>query len=262
MELEGAGRNESLTKAFSVLGAISEARGAGVATGAIVAATGLPRSTALRILGSLLDLGAVGRLPDRTWNIGPTIGHLARHTSPILRLDNLIEQELRALTSVLQETSMLAIPTSEAAARILHEVEGPRLLGVKSRWADRVIDYSASGFVRTLLAEMPPEAARTHLEGMEHPRRTAYTKTTVDQLMDAVATIRRDGHSAVVNELEDGIAGVGITVRDEGLLIAQLAVYLPSSRLTAETHQRILNELRTTSQTIGLAATRLRTGGT
>lgn len=250
MSLEGAGRNESLTKAFAVLGSIGAGQGAGVSTGAIVASTGLPRSTALRILGSLLELGAVNRLPDKSWTVGPTIGVLAGQVSPILRLRALIEHELHALSAAIEEMSLLAIPVGDTAARVLYEVEGPRVVGVRSRWADRVSDYSASGFVRTLLSELPPETARARLNRMEHPKRTPYTKTSIADLMEAVEKIRHDGHSAVINELEDGIAGVGVSVHDDGKLVAMLAVYLPSIRLTTDTHRNILEQLQKTSHAI------------
>ncbi len=251
--LAGAGQNQSVIRAFAALEAVASGQGAGVPTSEIVLATGLPRSTALRTLATLLELGVVDRQGDGSWVIGARMLELSLPTSPLLRVRDECRRILLALSEEVGETSMLAIPYGDHAARIVAEVEGNQLLGVRSRWEGRVVAHSASGFVRTVLAEQPEDRIRLYLESMDHPRRTPDTKTDIEELVEAILLIRKQGHSAVVNELESGIAGVGMSIRYEGQLVGMLAVYLPTIRLTAGLHAHILESLQSAAAEMSAA---------
>jgi IclR family acetate operon transcriptional repressor len=74
--LPGAGRNQSLARAFRVLDCLARSpNGASVA--GIARETGLARATVTRLLASLADEEAVRR-DGGAWRLGPRIATLAR----------------------------------------------------------------------------------------------------------------------------------------------------------------------------------------
>jgi IclR family acetate operon transcriptional repressor len=242
--LPGTGRNESLQRAFDLLELLAQkSEGASVAT--ISLESGLPRSTVSRLLASLFDAGAVARPgADRKWVVGPTITRLTNAVAPLVSLQGRSRPVLEEITERIGETSMLAVPTGPATARILDEVQGPKLVGVRYPWAGQTIDSPASGFVRQLLAELPGSESDRLIDRMELVRHTPKTKVTKEELRAAVEEIREQQHSSIIDELEDGLSGIGVPVRKEGQLIALLATYMPTVRLTPEVYEDALNALR------------------
>lgn len=248
--LPGAGRNESLQRAFDLLELIAQKPG-GASVATISAESGLPRSTVSRLLASLFDAGAVARPgTDRKWVLGPTITRLTYAVAPLASLQMKSRPILEAITERTGETTMLAVPTGPASARVVEEVQGPKFVGVRHPWAGQTIDSPASGFVRQLLAELPPDESDRLINKMELVRHTPKTKVTKKELRDAVEEIRRKQHSSVVDELEEGLSGIGISVRKEGQLIGLLATYMPTSRLTESVYDEIVEALKSGAQAL------------
>ena len=160
--LPGTARNESLQRAFDLLEVMAQMpEGASIAQ--LCSAVDLPRSTVARLLASLFDAGVVARPgSDRHWVLGPTIMRLTRAVAPSYDLQERGAKILQSLSEELQETSMLAVPTGPITARVVNEVKGPKLVGVATLWEGHTISSAASGFVRQLLAELPPTIGPGH----------------------------------------------------------------------------------------------------
>lgn len=249
--LPGTARNESLQRAFDLLEAMAQ-----VPDGATIAylsnAVELPRTTVSRLLASLYDAGVVARPgSDRNWVLGPTIMRLTRAVAPAYDLQERGAAILERITADLEETSMLAIPTGPATARVIHEVRGPKLLGITSAWAGETIASPASGYVRQLLAELPEQRSSAIIDGFTLERHTAQTIVEKEPLKQQIRKIRADGFTIVVDELEEGLAGIGVPVRHNGQLAAMFAVYLPTVRFTQDLKERALNTLRSAAQELG-----------
>lgn len=246
--LPGTGRNGSLQRAFEILELLAgRPEGASVAT--LAQESDLPRSTVSRLLASLFDAGAVARPgSDRRWVLGPTITRLTNAMAPWGNLQIKGRQVLEEITEQLGETSMLAVPTGPTTARILDEVQGPKLVGVRNPWVGKSIDSPASGFVRQLLAELPEEVAERFIGRMEFVPHTPKTKVTAEDLRREVEGIRAKQYNCVVDELEDGLSGMGVAVRQDGRLIAMLATYMPTIRFTADVQDLALKTLQRAAQ--------------
>lgn len=242
--LPGTGRNESLRRAFDLLEVLARhPHGASVAE--LCQGSDLPRSTVSRLLASLFDAGAVSRPGhDRRWVLGPTIMRLTNAVDPLSGLKERSQAVLERIASDVGETSMLAVPTGPSTARVIDEVRGPKLVGVLDPWAGQTISSAASGFVRLLLAELPPEELDRVISRMEFSRHTPKTLSDRAQLATAVDEVRKHGYSVVVDELEEGLAGLGVPVRRDGQLISMLAVYLPTLRFTPQFQEKALAALR------------------
>ncbi len=243
--LPGAGRNESLVRAFEILHAIAKyPDGASVAELAVD--TALPRSTVTRMLASLFDIGAVVRPGSaRKWVIGPAITNLASSASPLVRLQEQGALVLQQVTEELGETSMLAVPTGRATAWVVEEARSARILGVIDSWVGRTVSSSASGFVRMLLAELAPaESGKLQEQLIRAEFDRTETVHRLAGLQAAIEAIRKCDFSVVIDELEEGLAGVGYPVRVQGKLVAMLAVYMPSARFNPAIEAQIITSLR------------------
>jgi DNA-binding IclR family transcriptional regulator len=185
------------------------ARPGGASVADVARATGLPRATVTRLLGSLADEDAARRV-DGAWRLGPRITQLAGGLAQPLpaRAQPLLEE----LAETLGETVMLGVPEGTAGARIVAEAAGPRMVGVGS-WLGRTLADPASGFVRLRLAALDPEARRRAVAGLRFVPHTASTIRTARPLLAALERIARDGHAEVVDEFEQGLARCGSTTR-------------------------------------------------
>jgi IclR family transcriptional regulator, pca regulon regulatory protein len=212
---------------------------AGISVAAVARATGLPRATVTRLLGSLADEGAVLR-EDGDWRLGPRIAQLAPplpvRAGPVLA----------ALAAELGETVMLAVPDGPAGARVVAEAAGPRMVGVGS-WLGRTLEDPASGFVRLRLAALAPADRRRAVAGLRFVAHTESTIRSARPLLAGVDEIARAGYAEVVDQFEQGLAGIAVPLHEGG---AMLAVYLPTARLDAAMRARALDGLRRAAQSL------------
>jgi DNA-binding IclR family transcriptional regulator len=222
------------------------ARPGGVRVAEVARSTGLPRATVTRLLGSLADEGAARR-EGGGWRLGPRISLLARGLAPPLpeRAGPLLDE----LAANLGETVMLAVPEGAAGARVVAEAAGPRMVGVGS-WLGRRLEDPASGFVRLRLAGLEPDARRRALAGLRFEAHTAHTIRDPRQLLAALERIAIDGYAEIVDEFEQGLAGIAVPLHEDRRLAAMLAVYLPTARLDDAMRTRALEALRRAAQSL------------
>jgi IclR family acetate operon transcriptional repressor len=248
--LPGAGRNQSLGRAFDVLECLAS-HPAGASVAALTREVDLPRATVTRLLASLADAGAVARSPHgRTWAIGPTILRLSQAITSLATLRDRARPLMEELVARVEETVLLAVPSGPASAHVIEELPGPRIVSARG-WIGNSLTSPASGFVRQVLAELPePELARV-AASLELTALTPKTITTAAELLDAIAQIRRDDFNVVIDEYEDGLAGVGVPVRRGRALVAMLSVYMPTARFDKGMRGRALSLLRTAAEQLG-----------
>ena len=242
--LAGAGRNESIRRAFQVLECLARhpgASGAGVAR-----ETGLPRATVTRVLATLADVGAARR-DGGGWTLGPSIAALARGIDPPLA--ERAGPHLAALAAELGETVMLAVPEGAVGARVVAEAVGPRMVGVGS-WLGRTLTDPASGFVRMRLAALDRPARQRAVAELQLVAHTGSTIRSRRALLVELDRIAQADHAEVVDEYEQGLAGIAVALRRREGIVGLLAVYLPTTRLDAAMRQRALQALRATGQSL------------
>ena len=240
--LRGAGRNQSLARAFQVLDFLA-AQPDGASVADVARATGLPRATVTRLLGSLADEDAARRVAG-AWRLGPRITQLAGGLAPPLpaRAQPLLEE----LAATLGETAMLGVPEGAGGARVVAEAVGPRMVGVGS-WLGRTLTDPASGFVRLRLAALEPAARRKAVAGLRFVAHTESTIRAARPLLAALDEIAHAGHAEVVDEFEQGLSGIAVPLPEGD---AMLAVYLPTARLDDAMRARALGALRRAAQSL------------
>ncbi len=204
-----------------------------VALSELVSASGIPKSTASRLLSALERRGLIeqdgarGRLRP-----GPAILRVAERGMLERNIVELAAPALDALSECSGETINLAVPARFGVEHVA-QVDSKRFLGV-GQWLGRSVDFHSSANGKIFLAfdraALPDELQR----------HTPATQTDPARLGAELARIREDGYAVAVDELEVGLAAVAAPVRGaRGDVIAALTISGPSLRLTPERIQEL-----------------------
>jgi IclR family acetate operon transcriptional repressor len=204
----------------------------------LAAACGLPLSTAHRLLRSLVTKGYLYQDRDRRYRLGPrlvALGGLAMDpVGPRLSpwLDRLV-----ALTG---ETANAATLCDDAAL-VVAQVQSPHSMRSHRQLHERTMVH-CSALGKALLSLLPDGqvvaiAARAGL-----PRRTHRTIATVEELLGAVAEVRRTGHAVDDEEEEYGARCVAVPVPSSPFPLA-VSVTGPTGRVGRDRVEAIAAEL-------------------
>ncbi|GAA3445208.1 IclR family transcriptional regulator [Planomonospora venezuelensis] len=189
--------------------------------------SGLPKSTASRLLSALERHGLLQRDHEGAFLPGPV---LARHAarSGGAGLAATARPYLERIGEKTGETVNLAVPSGGAVEQIA-QVDSSYLLGATD-WVGLRVPLHCSALGKVFLAHGAAELPRGPLE-----RRTPRTVTDRGELGGELAGIRRRGYGAAREELEPGLVAVAAPVRGgDGTVVAALSVSGPSVRLTPE----------------------------
>jgi DNA-binding IclR family transcriptional regulator len=192
--------------------------------GSLVSDTGLPKSTASRLLQALERHRLVLRGDDGGYAAGPLFAMYASRHEPVDELVRIARPILDRISASTGETVNLAVAHGDAVVQIA-QVDSTYLLGTVN-WVDVEVPphCSALGKVFFAAGAIPLPAV---LE-----RRTPRTITSVDALARQLDQIRADGYAVATGELEIGLDAVAAPVRDTtGRLVAALGVSGPSDRI-------------------------------
>jgi IclR family KDG regulon transcriptional repressor len=204
----------------------------------VCSALELNRTVVHRLLTTLHRRGFVARQPDG-YAPGALLLNIADRAQPALR--RAAHTTMEQLSAELSETIVLHVPDADEVV-LLHQivpdgrlVRVQRLIGTRSPMVQ-----GASG--RAILAFLP--------EPIAGPLMAAHVATG---LADLVAKVRERGYAVSHDELQDGVHGLAVPIRDEsGDVIASMAMVVPVSRAAglAEHRQLLLSASRQISETL------------
>ncbi|MFP5343712.1 MAG: IclR family transcriptional regulator [Candidatus Limnocylindria bacterium] len=233
-------RVQSIERAFAVLSALADGP-RGVTD--VAEQSGLPKSTAARLLAALAHEGAVEQVPgDTLYRLGPrlaTLGggftlsrSLAVHARPVL-------EHLAARSG---EAAGLAVPDG-GFAHYIDQVDTPNPVAVRD-WTGARAPLHAVSSGQVLLAFRSPAAIERYLE-QPLESFTPRTLTTPEALRERIREIRRTGCTWAIEEFDPGIASVAAPIADaSGEVIAAVHVHGPSYRFPrAGTEARLAEDV-------------------
>jgi DNA-binding IclR family transcriptional regulator len=222
---------KALSKGLTLLRALVD-HPLGLPLSQLCRAVELPKPTAVRLLGPLLDFGLVQMRAGGVYRLGPECLVLGSAFRDALDLRAEAADLLRGLVDLSGETVHLAVPNG---ARVVYvdKVESPHALRLVSRIGGSNPLHSTS-LGKSMLAfaeeELLPRAVAAGLE-----RRTPRTIVDPVRLGAELACIRERGFAVDDVENEDGVRCVGAPVFDgEGGVAASISVAGPENRLTRE----------------------------
>jgi DNA-binding IclR family transcriptional regulator len=192
-------------------------------------ATGLPKSTASRLLSALERRGLVEQDGERgRLRPGPAILRVAERGMLERNLVEMARPALSALAELSGETVNLGVPGATGVEH-LAQADGRHFLGA-GQWVGRTVDFHCSANGKVFLAfgrALAPAGARALTA------RAPATITDPAVLRAELERVRIDGFATAVDELETGLAAIAAPVRGaSGEVVAALSITGPTVRMT------------------------------
>ncbi|HEY1715147.1 MAG TPA: IclR family transcriptional regulator [Solirubrobacteraceae bacterium] len=199
-----------------------------IALADIASASGIPKSTASRLVSALERQGLVEQDGERgRLRPGPAILRVAERGMLERSILELARGSLDVLGTTTGETINLAVPGPQGVEHIA-QVESAHFLGA-GQWLGRSADYHCTANGKVFMAfDRAPLPAR--------PRAlTEHTITEPARLSAELARIRRDDFAEAIEELEIGLAAIAAPVRGAGgQVVAALSITGPTVRMTPD----------------------------
>jgi DNA-binding IclR family transcriptional regulator len=224
----------------------------------VVQATGLPKSTAYRILVTLQRHGLLARnAEDDTFTLGSTAVLIGATAIRELDLPQRIRPYLEQLMEVTGETAHLAILTQNHVI-VVDKIDSPHPIRLVSSVGFRSPPH-CTGVGKVLLAHLPAGSTERLLHAYEWRRYTPNTITEPEQFAAELVKIRSQGYAIDMEEFNLGLRCVAAPLRDyTGAVVAAVSVSGPSSRIGLtqinDLAQTVLNFSRQMSQELGYRA--------
>jgi IclR family acetate operon transcriptional repressor len=221
-----------------------------VALTELASASGIPKSTASRLVSALERQGLVEQDGERgRLRPGPAILRVAERNLVQRSVVELAGASLDALGEASGETINLAVPARHGVEHIA-QVESRHFLGA-GQWLGRSVDYHCTAVGKVFMAFGRATVAPAPLPAM-----TACTITSPARLRTELETVRAECFAAAVDELEIGLAAIAAPVHGAGgEVVAALSISGPTTRMTepriAELKPILIDEARTLSHRLG-----------
>ena len=215
--------------------------------------TGIPRAAVRRCLYTLGQLGYVASDDGRTYALRPRIlalGHAYLSSTPLVAA---VQPLLDQLTSMLHESSSMAVLEADEILYIARSSTTTRLMSIDLGLGSRLPAYCTS-MGRVLLAGLSAADLDAYLSRVKLTKLTPRTISEPAELKTVLNGVRRAGFSIVDQELEIGLRSIAVPVTDpSGKVVAAINVGTQSSRVSvAEMEQKFLPALQAASHELGL----------
>ena len=217
-------RVQSIERAFAVLAALADGP---IGVTDVADRTGLPKSTAARLLASLAREGVVEQVPgDTRYRLGGRLAMLAAGLLPTRSLGRLARPSLVELSAKVGEAAGLSVPEGDLV-HYIDQVDTPNPVLVRD-WTGARAPLHAVSSGQVLLAFRSPVVIERYLERpME--RFTDRTLTDPDDVRERLREIRRHGYTWAVEEFDPDISSVAAPIADaSGEVIAAVHLHGPS----------------------------------
>jgi|tagenome__1003787_1003787.scaffolds.fasta_scaffold20905073_1 DNA-binding IclR family transcriptional regulator len=241
-----------VTRVDTVLGAF-DADHNSLSLGGIVARTGLPKTTVLRLVGQLVKLGWMDRDHDR-YVLGTRPFELSclAWTGAVLR--ELAQPFLQDLYEATHETVHLAV-LHDRSVLYLDKIAGHRRVAVPSRVGGRMPTH-CTALGKVLLAHAPATLEKVVADRLE--ARTPMTIVSPGQLRSEIAQVSEEGVGFDREETVPGVSCVAVPIfGPDRACLAAVSVTGPTNRLPLI---RLSSAIRTTATGVSRAL-RERAGG-
>jgi IclR family transcriptional regulator, acetate operon repressor len=221
-----------------------------VALAELASASGIPKSTASRLVSALERQGLVEQDGERgRLRPGPAILRVAERSLLERSIVELAGASLDALAEITGETINLAVPARHGVEHIA-QVESRHFLGA-GQWLGRAVDYHCTAVGKVFMAFGRASIATTPLATL-----TPRTVTSPTRLRAELETVRAECFATAVDELELGLAAIAAPVRGAGgEVVAALSISGPTTRMTdariAELKPILIDEAGNLSRRLG-----------
>ncbi len=196
--------------------------------------TGLPKTTAFRLLSALESEGLVRKSAEGGYRLGSEMIALGGRAMRANELRTVAHDPLRALARQTGETTTLEILRPDGGGRlttlVIDETLGRYRVGITQYIGSR-LPVHATSTGKAMLAFGPEQVVKEVLKYRLTPF-TGKTLTTAADLREALPSIRRRGFATAEGELEAGVMAAAAPIIDHlGGVLAAISIVGPSIRV-------------------------------
>jgi IclR family transcriptional regulator, KDG regulon repressor len=215
----------------------------GLSLGELARKTNLPKGTAHRLLASMAYFDFIRQEPiTKNYHLGFKLVNLGNLLLGQIDLRRQARSFLIDLAERVEETVHLVVLDGDKALYMDKVDLHPKTSGLQmvSRLGSRIFLHCSS-VGKVLLAYMEKSDAQKLIGDTELIKRTPNTITAPDELMQHLASVRKNGYAIDDEENEEGIRCVAAPIRERsGRVAAAVSISGPTTRITME---RIETEL-------------------
>jgi IclR family pca regulon transcriptional regulator len=222
---------ESLRRGLSLLAAF-EPTDPSLSLADLSSRTGLPLSTALRLLRTLVEARYLDRDPlSRRFSLGVATIRLAHLGLAAFGPRDVAYPFLLDLRRRTGHKIAMGVRL-EASVVLVEQLYGAEPVGVDFQVGSRMPAYCTS-MGKVLLAELEPAEVKALFGSQELTARAPNTITDLRQLLTSLDAIRRIGYAIADQEMSSETRSVAAPVRDRsGAAVAAIAITCPATRVT------------------------------
>jgi DNA-binding IclR family transcriptional regulator len=209
-------------------------------------ATGLPKSTLVRLLAVLAEMEYIVRVDERpSYRLGHKVLRLSNAYMSSLDLSVVADRYLVPLADRTGQTANLGMLDRDQVIHVgVHEPDRP----IRFHASPGVRDHSyCTGLGKLLLSRLPAERLADHVPADPFARFTDDTITTMDELTRELRLIERRGYAFDDNERSVGLRCVAVPVEVDGETLAAVSVSGPSGEFGPDRQQFYLERLTETA---------------
>jgi IclR family transcriptional regulator, pca regulon regulatory protein len=196
----------------------------------IARSAGIPAATARRCLLTLEELGYVTR-NGRLFLLRPKVLELGAAYLESINIEQLTRTHLEELARATSDSAALCVLDGVEIAYVAR-TSVRTLLRLEAHVGSRFPAHATSTG-RVLLAGLGPERLKRYFEVAKFEALTEHTVTHPQQLRTLIEETRRNGYSAVADELAYGVIALAVPVLDHrGQVVAALNSSSHSGRTT------------------------------
>ena len=192
--------------------------------------SGMPLTTAHRLLGELTDWGALSRRSDGRYEIGRKLWDLGLLAPVQLELRQVAAPFLMDVHTAIRDTVHLAVREGLSALYV-ERVSGRESVPVVSQVGSR-LPLHATGVGKVLLAAAPDDVVQQALRSLT--RLTRNTVVEPGRLRRELAEVRRRRYARTSEEMSPGAASLAVPVQVERrsgpVVVAALGIVVPPHR--------------------------------
>lgn len=247
--------NRSVLRALKLLTEVGKRPEGGTVT-ELAAATELARPTTFRLLQTLDHAGFLVRA-DSVYSLGWQVARLGRLADPHGGILSRVQVTLDSLVAEVNETVAYSVVTGPTKFDLIAEAQSSHFITPSQGYMGYQLPLHASASGKVLLADLPEEEALVLLPE-ELEKFTRFTITDRQFLIQQLAEIRAVGYATLDSELEEGLYGLAVGVRDDAEnLIGVLAVSGLDQRMKAASPYSYVDKLKQAATEISEALTRV-----
>jgi DNA-binding IclR family transcriptional regulator len=221
-----------------------------VALSELASASGIPKSTASRLVSALERRGLVEQDGERgRLRPGPAILRIAERSMLERSVVEVARSSLDSLGEATGETINLAVPGRDGVEHVA-QVESQHFLGA-GQWLGQSVGYHCTAVGKVFMA-----FGRATMPARPLAALTPSTVTDPARLRAELDVVRREEFATAIDELELGLAAIAAPVRGAaGEVIAALSISGPTIRMTpariAELKPMLISEACQLSRRLG-----------